>query len=1065
MSGRHTKRHGDDRRGGRGSDHRPTSVGDWLDEVIDAESGRGRGRRDEPDAVFEAIEHLARRIGRAESARHRDDDEPAPRARRAEPAPRDERMFDAIESLERRLDAIAQRIDRRVEPPQTSGLDPLLNGIRDRLDLLSRRIDEAGSSREPLLDGIRERLDGLSRRIEDAGSARDPLLDGIRDRLDGLAARIEGERAAPPRIDHQHDQRLARIEEALAALSGSMARQEPRPDPDALAWDREVAVARAGNPELMDAVREIAARQKALEDSFDPEATIRAIDGRLARYSDDLSRRIEDAPRNAVADMQERLRAIVDPGVRLMQGVGGEVGRLQAQVADLKASIAQAVPGPTLAAMVDEVRVLSAKMDEMRRSTPGGEGFGRLEGEIGAIRRAIETATPREALSEIDAKIGALGRRLDDLGASTDPETIRRISAQLGQVQRVVAEAMPTEAFQRIARDIAALDAKVDQIGGRSDTAAIDALRDEIVGLRLSMAKPSAAPGFDKAIIDDFRGRFEQLQTSVAERSGTETAIKALEARLQSIGERIETPEPPGLPRGGGRRHPARARRDGPAHAASAAQRHRTADRRSRRQDRRPRPARPDERALTAIEAQVKGLAERLGEMRRPSASEDPVIAALTQAIETLKSNGEVSERRTTETLSAVHDTLRRVVDRLADIDQRIAQPRLPAAGALPSSPPSRPRRRRSPRSRRSGRTGPSVPPRASSRRSIRPRRPARLRGPDRHRRGAGRRPARLRADQGGCAAERRHAARTRHRPAARPACPPGGDRRAGAGRRPLRRRGPGSGRPRGGERDAAPVVHRGRAPRRPGRDGRARSAPEDEAPEARRGGARRAAFGQTRQGREAREGGEGRSGARDRRTRRAGIVGRVVDTLKQRRKQVVMALGALVVLVGALQVATMFDPGEPAPATARTETAAPSQAPARSEARIPSAPATAGESAAAAASGPARPAAQRADMPEVPAAITSTRLRNAVAAGDARAVYEVGLRHFEGRASPATRPARRAGSGSPPTWVMRPRSTASATCSSAATPPCAATRRRRCASISARPTRATARPCTTSPP
>ncbi len=36
--------------------------------------------------------------------------------------------------------------------------------------------------------------------------------------------------------------------------------------------------------------------------------------------------------------------------------------------------------------------------------------------------------------------------------------------------------------------------------------------------------------------------------------------------------------------------------------------------------------------------------------------------------------------------------------------------------------------------------------------------------------------------------------------------------------------------------------------------------------------------------------------------------------------------------------------------------------------------------------------------MPEVPAAITSTRLRNAVAAGDARAVYEVGLRHFEGR-------------------------------------------------------------------
>jgi localization factor PodJL len=1016
-------------RGSRSGHERP-SLRHWVDDVI-AEAAaldhrnryeRERSPYDSRDEIFEALEHLARRIG----ANERADRPVSPQTHNHD-----------VRDLETTLKALLARAGAGSEPD--SRPDPVAQAITN----LERRLDD-----------ISTRIDS---RFEATASRADPLLDGIRQRLETLATRID----APPqtRLDPDHEARLGRIEEALNGLSNSVTRHESAAvsarDADRMSWSRDIVNATAANPELVSAVREIAERQKALEANFDPDTTMRAIDGRLARYSDDLARRIDEAPRNAVADLQERLRAMIDEPSQTMRG---EVGRLQAQVANLQDEISNAVSGTSLAAIVDEVRHLSGKLDEARRSGTVTEGLSRIEREMTAIREVVQTATPREALVEIDSKIGALARRLDEFGAATDPDTVKRISAQLGHVQRVVSEAMPLEAFKTLVSNIQSIDSKLTQLSSRSDTAAIESLRAEIVGMRDVMAKPPAPipafdelrdeikglrstmarppastpafdelrdeirglrttmdkpptpqpPAFDPTVLDDFRGRFERLQHSVARQSGTETAIKALEAQLQSLGTRIDGATRPQIPETlveDIRSQIGEIAKRSPAMPFAAIEKQigdltGKIDAISRR---------GGERGLESLEAHIKTLADRFGEIT-PASSRDPLIETLHENFEALRSSTHTNERRTAETLSAVHDTLIKVMDRLDTLDRKtvqpterqvqverqIIEPRLPTAQTIETARTTQPL--------------PSLPQQADA-------------APD---------PApRENSARGVIAAARAAAMRAAEQLKSEPAPAPAAKQtrevpvHSAGDDAPLE---PGSGRPGMALQPQLQTPLQVPAASVPA----ATLAPAQAIDPAMAGenlrqsfiaAARRAAQAATAEA-EAKPtksktalkleslGAKAKAKPEPARTEdssseaKAGFVGKIVDTLKTRRKQVVMTMGALVIVIGALQVVSLLSGptgnSAQAPAPAAPSVAATTQtgAPVRSEARI--APGSANEAARTASTSPATPGANpevaRAGVPELPQGITSGRLRQAVEAGEARAIYEVGIRLFEGR-------------------------------------------------------------------
>lgn len=971
----------------------------WVDDVI-AEAAaldhrnryeRERSSYDSRDEIFEALEHLARRIG----ANERADRPVSPQTQNHD-----------VRDVETALRALLARAGAGSEPDNRP--DPVAQAITN----LERRLDD-----------ISTRIDS---RFEATASRADPLLDGIRQRLETLATRIDA--PAQTRIDPDHEARLARIEEALNGLSSSVTRHQSATvsarDADRMSWSRDIVNATAANPELVSAVREIAERQKALEASFDPDTAMRAIDGRLARYSDDLARRIDEAPRNAVADLQERLRAMIDEPSQSMRG---EVGRLQAQVANLQDEISNAVSGTSLAAIVDEVRHLSGKLDEARRTGNVTEGLGRIEREMSAIREVVQTATPREALVEIDSKIGTLARRLDEFGAATDPDTVKRISAQLGQVQRVVSEAMPLEAFKTLVSNIQSIDSKLTQLSSRSDTDAIEALRAEIVGMRDVMAQPPAPipafdelrdeirglrttmdkpqapqpPAFDPTVLDDFRGRFERLQHSVARQSGTETAIKALEAQLQSLGTRIDDAARPQIPETlveDIRSQIGEIAKRSPEMPFAAIEKQigdltGKIDAISRR---------GGDRGLESLEAHIKTLADRFGEIT-PASSRDPLIATLHENFEALRSSTHNNERRTAETLSAVHDTLIKVMDRLDTLDRKtlqpaerpVTEPRLPTAQTIEPARATQPLSTPQPQTE----AAPDPAPRENSARGV------------------------IAAAR---AAAMRAAEQLKSEPAPAPAAKPTREvpAHSSGDDAPLE---PGSGRPGMALQPqlqmplqipaasipaANPAPVQAMDPAMAGENLRqsfiaaARRAAQAATAEAEAKPAKsKTALKLESLGAKAKAKPEPAQTEDTSSEPKAGFVGKFVDTLKTRRKQVVMTMGALVILIGALQVVSLLT--GPSGQSAQTPAPAPSVAataqtgaPARSEARI--APGSSSDAARTASTSPAAPgappAAVRANVPELPQGITSARLRQAVEAGEARAIYEVGIRLFEGR-------------------------------------------------------------------
>jgi len=345
----------------------------------------------------------------------------------------------------------------------------------------------------------------------------------------------------------------------------------------------------------------------------------------------------------------------------------------------------------TLKSLQDRLASLVARADkadkeEADRET-GGPALADLEARVGELARRLaegETTHRREIETQVGLAVSRLSERIESLKSTGD---------SIVESARTAA----TEAVQREAREVEQrLQAAIAE--GRKDPnagfAAADDLNRTIEGLdqRVYDIKREMAYGQD---LQTVKLSLEQLAATVAQ-GASRQPVADLERRLGELALRLENPDPSGqvashLGKIESRIYDLDARlREVMGSAGESvtwgsfeAELHKVGDRIAAFEKRLDQVSVLDrsvaqlyqslddsrERAKSASEQAARDVADRLLAEGRLRAEPSLEIQALEAGLQAVQSSAEGADRRTQETLEAIHETLEHIVSRLSDLE------------------------------------------------------------------------------------------------------------------------------------------------------------------------------------------------------------------------------------------------------------------------------------------------------------------------------------------------------------------------------------------------------------
>ena len=583
--------------------------------------------------------------------------EPAPRQNLREPAPvnaRSDTRRDASSMMSMRSVALAESAALRQQIDQLS---------RNVASLPPRQSAMPPRAQEPQPQSARNeratQADHGDEAVADDRALR--RLAARTDEIRDLIANVIAKPAQSGRVERQLDVLGARID-ALAASAPTIA--ETRELSRGLGEIRNL-LNNGMNPALLDTLdRKIDQLARRLDAN--------AGETRDSHQFDDLTRRIDNVHRRIEANSSLAMK----PDTSVLEVMIQDLSRkLEKPAPRLE------IPAPDFAPVESEIRRLSNKIDAAtaRTDNPLLEGVRRdiatLAARVDAVSATVQSATTMasqanaESLDGLRKEVHGLASRMDKIAAST-PE-----ASMLGGLQSQIEilvdriEALP----RRDASGLHALEAQILKLADKIDSIAAPS-REETMLVQLQTEIARLARQFGAAPADQASpalAMLDQVQTYLdrmpVKQRVSESAQTPLDTSISDMFTQIQ------------------ALRDATMDATEAAERH-------------------AEREAVAAKAQT--LAQP------PGASE-----ALKGELQDLRTRQEAADKRTNETLSAVHLTLERLVDRLGDLESDLGEVRPepvatpPAAQAPRNEPAPEPRRDNALTTPQAAREEPSVEP------------------------------------------------------------------------------------------------------------------------------------------------------------------------------------------------------------------------------------------------------------------------------------------------------------------------------------------------------------------
>jgi localization factor PodJL len=642
--------------------------------------------------------------------------------------PRSQRDADAL--LDEAVRGL-ERGSRRHQAQTNATLDKFSQRLAELEAHLNERAEQVAERREERRQESRD-----ERRAKYKTALREPLaqpvsspgddhMAAIDRKLSRLVARLEGhDDPAPVRTSPQaspHALDIARIEEKLNALLN----QQPVSPMAEAAGPRFSTPRPPSRQPLADALSQITRRQRDLEDqagaalasrrsqgnrlqdTYFPEPSppqYPAADVRPAQDSLQLTSLQKDIA-NLAASI-ETIRTELSQRASVVQAAPTEIDLLRKQIGEMNAAVAALAPREAFASLENATRELIQRVESSRQEGVRENILEPIETLVSHLQRAMAEFSPRATIDTIKREIGVIAQSVATVGsASVDTATLAKLNDQTREIRDLlVAAAARPMPIDNIERQVTGLAQRMDLIAQRGSTPSgsqavsesVDAIRAtiesilptsllrtleqrvEALGRKIDEAvynEQPAAPIETRALEDmmrDIAARLDRPQTVVNnDLSQLEDSMRELARRVDTAGQQGATPA---------------------AFDALQEQIERLAQRLDQSDaslGRLPDLHRSiadiigmlEENRTASVNAAERAAREALSQIGTIGAQDNALRAQIAQEIANLRNGQDTTDRKTRATLTAVHETLEKVVDRLAMIEDGIdRKPSLPRA-------------------------------------------------------------------------------------------------------------------------------------------------------------------------------------------------------------------------------------------------------------------------------------------------------------------------------------------------------------------------------------------------
>ncbi len=533
---------------------------DWLDEVIanyagldmNAAPASHDGEEGRLDAAAERLERLARRSEPAQTSR----------------APRSSDAFNSvIGSFEIRL--------ARAEAQAARAFETVAQ-------ILEQDDATRDSDRRALIDAVR-RLESIRANLTDAAPIRERRVDrapppatldpkapfDLKAAVSQIAMRrheIEerasrGESGSPPPIP-----RTGGFEDAPAPspIHPNLNSLEARFGVDSPPAEGAPAAAPVASQLVLDGVRALGLKLDDMrrEPRADP-STSDAVAAMRAEI-EAMSRSLADlAPRNAVVALEGAIRDLMQRVDMLRQSGHGEsmLAPLEAMAAEFRTALRANDPQPAVAALEREIRTIGDKIDNLAAAAVKPETFETIRRQTEEVRNLLASAALRTPpLERLERQIGELADRVERLGASPAPHfESAEMAEALAEACRQIERSPPPAALVSIERRLEEIAARLDQEIARPaapaaiDPGQFDDLARRIDGVReflqsLPQATVDTRPiegllhGFDAKLADAqaLQPAFAEISAKLDHLADPEVGARHLDPVLHELGARLD---------------------------------------------------------------------------------------------------------------------------------------------------------------------------------------------------------------------------------------------------------------------------------------------------------------------------------------------------------------------------------------------------------------------------------------------------------------------------------------------------------------------------------------------
>jgi localization factor PodJL len=586
----------------------------------------------------------------------------------------DNSLRGALERLESRIEAMSRQSGHGADESSLRRLDGRLAALLARLDRPTPHsaAPQGQEGARALKGGVADVIGQIAARQRDLESGvRTPrpqtaqltaLLD---ERFEALARKFDAAaKGAAPAADH-----IDRLQTGLESLSGQI---------DAMRQDFAASGAQS-RAELERLAGDLAARVDAAlaaPQAADAQGLAARLDGldALGRDIALLSRGVaEAAPRAAVTEIENAVRALSDrvdnareamlhaAATRPEPTSSAEIDALGEKIAAMTRALDDLAPRSQVASLEDAVRALTLRIERSREEGMREAVLAPIESLADDVRRALAEAGASAQFEGVSRQLREVEDKLEHLrhAGGGDRADFLQVHGQTDQIRAMLAEAMDKIApIERLERQVGALSERLEEVARQNHDAGaaqvalpwgeIEARLSELA-LRIDRAP---AP-VDNSRFDDLAHRLDELHDTLAARiedaraPARDNGPDQLEPLLRSLTEKLSAQPEPTI----------------------------------------------DSSAIEAIDRRIAEISRRLEQ--GGSQTEDRLqraVEELTERLEALRESGredrnareisdlrertEASDRLAQQTLSAVHETLEKVVDRLAMLEEDVIESR-----------------------------------------------------------------------------------------------------------------------------------------------------------------------------------------------------------------------------------------------------------------------------------------------------------------------------------------------------------------------------------------------------